>query len=158
MDFRLKQAPWLGGFVLLIVIVAALMYGLDAGGRLRRFRWRSVVMLFVIWISIGAAIVLLATSPFTERIQFIPIYVLSTLWMLWLWIMPMTALRRSVQWAVFVLLLLCAPAFPVLITFDGVDGDSRPITTWRFAVHESPSTTDMVPRRLASTSSQPDTA
>lgn len=158
MDFRLKQAPWLGGFVLLIVIVAALMYGLDAGDRLRRFRWRSVVMLFVIWISIGAAIVLLATSPFTERIQFIPIYVLSTLWMLWLWIMPMTALRRSVQWAVFVLLLLCAPAFPVLITFDGVDGDSRPITTWRFAVHESPSATDMVPWRLASTSSQPDIA
>ena len=165
MGFSMKHAPWLGGFVLrlcgfvlLIVIVSVLMYGLDAGGRLRRFRWRSVVVFLMIWISIGAAIVLLAMSPFTERIQFIPIYVLSTLWMLWLWIMPMTALRRSVRWAVFILLLLCAPAFPILVTFDGVDGDTRPIATWRFAVHESPSTTDMVPQRLASTSTLPDIA
>lgn len=158
MDFRLKNAPWLGGFVLLIVIVAALMYGLDAGGRLRRFRWRSVVVLFVIWISIGAAIAFLATSPFVERLQFVPIYVLSTLWILWLWIMPMIALRQSVRSAVFILLLLCAPAFPVLVTFDGVDGDVRPIPAWRFAGQESPSTTDRPPRRPASASTQPDTA
>lgn len=158
MDFRLKSLPWYGGCVLLIMIVAALMYRLDTRGRIRSFRWVSVVVLLVIWSSIGAAIGFLGTSPFRERLQFIPIFVLSTLWILWLWIMPMAAMRRSVRSAVFILLLLCAPAFPLLVTFNGVDGDSRPIPMWRFFVQEFPSGTYRTPQQPASGSTQPDTA
>ncbi|OHB66221.1 MAG: hypothetical protein A2Y76_15450 [Planctomycetes bacterium RBG_13_60_9] len=132
------------------------MRGLDARGGIRRLQWRLIIVLFVVWIGIGTAIVVLATSPFTERIQlFIPIYVLSTLWMFWLWIMPLTGLKQSIRLAVFVLLLLCATVFPVLVTFDGLDGSVRPIAKWRFAVQESPPTTDKAPQRPASASVYP---
>ena len=70
-------------------MVAALMYRLDVGGRVGRLRWRLVGMLLMVWIGIGAARGLSITSDFmtlTERLAFISVYVLSSLWMLWFWI------------------------------------------------------------------------
>ncbi len=158
MDFGLKTVPWTGGFVLLIVIVATLMHKLDVKSGIRPFRWITVVVLFLIWSSLITTLMLLATSPFRERLPFIPVIVLSTLWVIWLWIMPMTALRRSVRSVVFVIFLLLAPAYPVLMTFDGLDGDMHPILMWRFAVQEPPSTSGRVQPKSTSKSIQLDTA
>jgi len=167
LDFSIMDAPYgldrpgLGGFALLTLAVAALMYRLDARGRLLRLRWRSVVVLLVIWVSIVAPSIVLITStllPLAERIQFVPVYVLSTLWMLWFWIMPTTALRRTARWGVFAFLLFCVSALPVLITFDGFGGDERVIAGWRFAVGESLPTTDVATQGAAFDAAQTDIA
>jgi outer membrane protein assembly factor BamB len=153
MDFRLKHAPWFCGFAVLIGIIVGLMRGLEGGGNRRRLQRPVLIVLLIVWIGIGTAIILSAVSPFTERIRsFIPIYVLSTLWIFWLWAMPMTGLRRSTRLAVFVILLLCAMAFPVLVTFDGLDGSVRPIAKWRFTVQGPLRTTDRGPQPPASVS------
>jgi outer membrane protein assembly factor BamB len=95
-------------------------------------------VLAVIWTLAALLAWYVVVSPFSRDDAVASVYVTSTWWLFWAWLMFFVAWRWRARLGVLTLLIAVAAVYLAAVQADGLDGDGRPRLVWRLRTRENP--------------------